>query len=57
MPDWLTWVEHFIQTVGFPIFVACFLLIVERQQNKQMLEAIEGLKAAIEALVSRLDQS
>ncbi len=56
MPEWLLWVEHFISTVGFPIFVACFLLIFTYNQDKKTTEALYGLKSAIEALVERLDQ-
>ncbi len=56
MPDWLTWGEHFIQTVGFPIFVACFLLWREAVQGKRMTETLEELKKAIDALVVRLEK-
>ena len=52
MPEWLLWVEHFIMTVGFPIFVACFLLWREYTQGKKMLETLAGLKGAIESLTA-----
>lgn len=55
MPEWLLWVKHFISAVGFPIFVACFLLLFTYNQDKKTTEALTGLKAAIEALVSKLE--
>lgn len=55
MPEWLLWVEHFIQSVGFPIFVACFLLWREWKQGKQMLEILTELKEAVEILTRLLN--
>lgn len=53
MPEWLLWVEHFISVVGFPIAVAAFLLWREYRQGKKLIEALEGLKLAIEVMNAR----
>ena len=56
MPEWLLWSEHFIQSVGFPIFVSCFLLAAWWKLWKQMLGTLEGLKQSIDGLVKLLQE-
>jgi len=55
MPEWLLWIEHFISAVGFPIFVACFLLWREFVQQKKFTEALYDLKQAIEGMTAKLE--
>jgi len=50
MPEWLLWVEHFIQQTGFPIFIACVLLLMYFKQGKVIIEVMTQLKDAVDAL-------
>jgi len=54
MPDWLLWVEHFIQQTGFPIFIACVLLLMYFKQGKVIIEVMNDLKSAIDALTMQI---
>ena len=56
MPEWLEWVEHFIATVGFPIFVAGFLLWRDWKVGKQTNELLTELTQAVNKLCTRVDR-
>lgn len=42
--------KDFIASLGFPIFVACYLLIYHKKSLDRLTEAIQALKDSIEAL-------
>jgi hypothetical protein len=42
-----------INTVGFPIFVAVWLLVKDQQEKKQTREALIKLTEAIDRLIER----
>lgn len=46
-----------ISQIGFPIFVACWLLFKGEQQNKNVVEALNELKNAVTVLAERVVDS
>jgi hypothetical protein len=46
-------VMKLINTVGFPIFVAVWMLVKDQQEKKQTREALTKLTEAIDRLIER----
>lgn len=46
-----------IRDLGFPIFVAVWMLVQDRTEKKQTRDAIEKLTIVIEKLTANLDDS
>lgn len=45
-------IEHFISTLGFPIFVAVWMLYKSSKDNEKMTETINELRNAITLLTA-----
>lgn len=45
-----------INTVGFPIFVAVYMIMKGQKDNENMKETINELKIAVQALTDKIDQ-
>ena len=45
-------IYQFISTLGFPIFVACWMLYKSSKDNEKMTETINDLKNAINLLTA-----
>jgi len=50
----LNTITEVISQVGFPIFVALYLLIEGRAQNKNICKALDSLKVAITILTEKV---
>lgn len=50
-------IAQLISQMGFPIFVAVWLLWKGDQQNKQIVEALNDLKTAVMLLTEKIDGS
>lgn len=48
-------ITNIISQIGFPIFVAVYLLIEGRIQNKNICKALENLESAIQILTERVN--
>lgn len=48
-------VVSFINSVGFPIFVAIYMLVTASKQNQQTIEALNELKIAVNKLTDKLE--
>lgn len=51
----MTEVTNIISTLGFPIFVAVWMLYKTSKDSENMKEAINELKVAITELISKID--
>ena len=50
-------VVSFINSVGFPIFVAIYMLVTASKQNQQTIEALNELKIAVNKLTDKLEET
>ena len=50
-------VVSFINSVGFPIFVAIYMLVTASKQNQQTIEALNELKIAVNKLTDKLEEN
>ena len=48
-------VVSFINSVGFPIFVAIYMLVTASKQNQQTIDALNELKIAVNKLTDKLE--
>lgn len=49
-------ITQFISTIGFPIFVAVWLLFRDAQEKEKMTAALDKLSDAILVLHTKIDQ-
>lgn len=49
-------ITQFISTIGFPIFVAVWLLFRDTQEKEKMTAALDKLSDAILVLHTKIDQ-
>lgn len=47
----------FINSVGFPIFVAIYMLVTASKQNQQTTEALNELRIAVNKLTDKLEEN
>ena len=47
----------FINSVGFPIFVAIYMLITGSKQNQQTTDALNELRIAVNKLTDKLEEN
>lgn len=50
-------IAQLISQMGFPIFVAVWLLWKGDQQNRQIVEALNDLKTAVMLLTEKIDSA